>query len=43
MEGKRDKTKAYYNGKCIIECSKVYFRLSEVDQLLEIQLKQKKT
>ena len=33
-KGEGIKTKAYYNGKCIIECSKKYFRPSEVDQLL---------
>ena len=33
-KGKGIRTKAYYNRKCIIECSKKYFRPSEVDQLL---------
>ncbi len=41
-KGKGIKTKAYYNGKCIIECSKVYFRPSEVDQLLGNPVKAKR-
>ena len=41
--GKGINTKAYNaNGKCIIECSKKYFRPSEVDELLGNPLKAKK-
>ncbi len=36
------KTKAYYKGKCIIECSENYFRPSEVDQLLGNPVKAKR-
>ena len=41
-KGKGIGTKGYHNGKCIIECSKKYFRPSEVDQLLGNPAKAKK-